>query len=331
MAVGTGPALLALDCLGLAILWPLTLLLAAPQLPGLQGPAALIVYPVFALLALYALGLYRREAGASLRRALGRVPLAATISALAASGALLLLAPDAARLGIAAGGCVLTGAVGARVTFDAMRRRGLLTRSVLILGAGQRAWDLVWLLRTEGRTIGYQFQFLHDPALGPIDPRLADQSYGPVITAGIGGIRAAALDLRPDEIVVAPDERRGMDIQGLLDCKIAGFPVSEYLSFLEHEVRRVDIKRIELGWLLYSDGFQLTLLDRILKRTLDLAASTIGLIVMGPFLLAAMLAIRLQDGGPALYKQTRVTLQGREFQIFKLRTMRADAERGGAV
>ncbi len=331
MAVGTGPALLALDCLGLVILWPATLLLAAPGLPRLQGAAALIAYPAFALLALYAVGLYRREAGASLRRALRRVPVAATAGALAASATMLLLAPDAARLGIAAGGCVLTGAVGARVAFDALRRRGLLSRSILILGAGQRAWDLVWMLRKEGRTIGYVIQFLHDPALGAIDPRLEDGCYGPVLTVGPGGIRATALDIRPDEIVVAPDERRGMDLQGLLDCKIAGFPVSEYLSFLEREVRRVDIKRIELGWLLYSDGFQLTVLDRFLKRSLDLAASLVGLLLLGPFLLIAMLAIRLEDGGPMLYRQARVTLNGREFQIFKLRTMRIDAERGGAV
>ena len=102
-----------------------------------------------------------------------------------------------------------------------------------------------------------------------------------------------------------------MDLQGLLDCKINGFPVSEYLGFLEREVRRVDIKRIEMSWLLYSDGFYMGPLDRILKRGLDLTASTAGLLVLGPLLLAAALAIKLEDGGPALYRQTRVTLQGR--------------------
>jgi exopolysaccharide biosynthesis polyprenyl glycosylphosphotransferase len=96
-------------------------------------------------------------------------------------------------------------------------------------------------------------------------------------------------------------------------------------------VRRVDIKRIELGWLLYSDGFHMGVLDRILKRALDLTVSLIGLVLFGPFVLAAAIAVKLEDGGPALYKQTRVTLQGREFQILKLRTMRIDAERGGAV
>lgn len=57
IALGTGPALLALDCIGLLLLWPATVLLAAPTLSGLHSAAALIVYPAFALLTLYALGL----------------------------------------------------------------------------------------------------------------------------------------------------------------------------------------------------------------------------------------------------------------------------------
>ena len=79
MAVRTGPALLALDCIGLLLLWPATMLLLAPHLPGLEGIAALVIYPAFGLASLYAMGLYRRDAGASLRRALGRVPIAATV------------------------------------------------------------------------------------------------------------------------------------------------------------------------------------------------------------------------------------------------------------
>jgi sugar transferase (PEP-CTERM system associated) len=244
---------------------------------------------------------------------------------------MLFFAPDAARLGVDAGACVFTGAAGARIAFDALRRRGMVFRRLLILGAGRRAWDLVHILGREGRTLGYQITFLHDPALGSVDPRLLDNSAGDIITAGPGGIREAAMRLCPDEIVVAPDERRGMDLHGLLDCKIKGFPVSEYLGFVEREVRRVDIKRIELSWLLYSDGFHMGALDRLLKRALDLAVSIIGLVLFGPFVLAAALAVKLEDGGPALYKQTRVTLHGREFQILKLRTMRIDAERSGAV
>ena len=46
---------------------------------------------------------------------------------------------------------------------------------------------------------------------------------------------------RADEIVVAPDERRGMALKSLITCRAAGYPVSEYSSFLEKEVCRIDI------------------------------------------------------------------------------------------
>jgi exopolysaccharide biosynthesis polyprenyl glycosylphosphotransferase len=134
-----------------------------------------------------------------------------------------------------------------------------------------------------------------------------------------------------DQIVVAPDERRGLALTGLLACKVAGIPVAQYLSFLEQEVRRIDLKRMELGWLLYGDGLHFGAVDRLLKRMLDLFASASVLLLLSPFLIAAMLAIKFEDGGPALYRQLRITRGGKPFLINKLRTMCIDAEADGAV
>jgi sugar transferase (PEP-CTERM system associated) len=130
---------------------------------------------------------------------------------------------------------------------------------------------------------------------------------------------------------VAPDERRGMPLDSLLACKKEGFPVIQYLTFLEHEIRRVDIRRVEVGWLLYSNGFYFGTLDNVLKRVLDVTVSLVLLIVFSPFLIGAAIAIKLDDGGPVLYSQERVTRNERNFKIFKLRTMRIDAEKFGAV
>ena len=55
------------------------------------------------------------------------------------------------------------------------------------------------------------------------------------------------------------------------------------------------------------------------------------LLLTAPFVAAAMLAIRLDGPGPVLYRQQRVTRDGHVFEILKLRTMRVDAERHGAV
>ncbi|MDO4261039.1 MAG: sugar transferase [Eubacteriales bacterium] len=70
--------------------------------------------------------------------------------------------------------------------------------------------------------------------------------------------------------------------------------------------------------------------QRVLKRGMDLFVSAALLIVASPFMLLTALAIKLEDGGPALFKQERVTLHGRKFYIYKFRSMIVDAERHGA-
>jgi lipopolysaccharide/colanic/teichoic acid biosynthesis glycosyltransferase len=66
------------------------------------------------------------------------------------------------------------------------------------------------------------------------------------------------------------------------------------------------------------------------NRALDVAGSALGLAVSSPFLAVAALAIKLDDGGPVLYRQRRVGHRGEEFDLLKLRTMVVGAEKQGA-
>ena len=67
-----------------------------------------------------------------------------------------------------------------------------------------------------------------------------------------------------------------------------------------------------------------------LNRLLDVAVAGAGLAVTSPLLAAAAIAVKLQDGGPVLYRQTRVGKDGRDFELLKLRTMVEGAEHQGA-
>jgi lipopolysaccharide/colanic/teichoic acid biosynthesis glycosyltransferase len=66
------------------------------------------------------------------------------------------------------------------------------------------------------------------------------------------------------------------------------------------------------------------------NRVLDLTIAGGGLVVASPFLAVAALAVKLGDGGPVLYRQTRVGKDGRDFELLKLRTMVVGAETQGA-
>ena len=67
-----------------------------------------------------------------------------------------------------------------------------------------------------------------------------------------------------------------------------------------------------------------------MNRALDVALAGAGLLVASPLLAAAAVAIKLEDGGPVLYRQTRVGKDGGDFELLKLRTMIVGAEQQGA-
>jgi lipopolysaccharide/colanic/teichoic acid biosynthesis glycosyltransferase len=68
----------------------------------------------------------------------------------------------------------------------------------------------------------------------------------------------------------------------------------------------------------------------VIRRLLDVTIASAALLLASPVLAAAMLAIRLESRGPAIYRQRRVGLHGRAFDVFKLRTMVDGAEHIGA-
>jgi lipopolysaccharide/colanic/teichoic acid biosynthesis glycosyltransferase len=66
------------------------------------------------------------------------------------------------------------------------------------------------------------------------------------------------------------------------------------------------------------------------NRALDVAIASAGLLLASPFLAAGAIAVKLEGGGPVLYRQTRVGKDGVDFELLKLRTMIVGAETQGA-
>lgn len=69
----------------------------------------------------------------------------------------------------------------------------------------------------------------------------------------------------------------------------------------------------------------------MIKRGMDIVLSLIALILFSPFMIPTAIAIKLYDGGPVFYKQVRLTKNGREFYVYKFRSMRVDAEKDGVA
>lgn len=78
-------------------------------------------------------------------------------------------------------------------------------------------------------------------------------------------------------------------------------------------------------------GNGLTLEQRFVKRVMDIVLCSIAMVVAAPIMLIVAIAIKLEDGGPVFFKQERVTIGGKKFDILKFRSMIVDAEKNGQV
>ena len=78
-------------------------------------------------------------------------------------------------------------------------------------------------------------------------------------------------------------------------------------------------------------NFGLNFEQRFIKRLCDILFSAVGLVITSPILLITAIAIKLGDKGPVIYSQKRCSLNGKEFMVYKFRSMVVDAEKDGIV
>jgi len=115
--------------------------------------------------------------------------------------------------------------------------------------------------------------------------------------------------------------------QALADLYFSGVPTYTLELFHQTYWRKIPLYRLSQTWL-FQEGFQIArepVFER-LKRVSDVVLSSLGLLLSLPLIAAAALAIKLEDGGPIFFRQTRIGRNRVPFPLFKLRTMRATAD-----
>ena len=130
-----------------------------------------------------------------------------------------------------------------------------------------------------------------------------------------------------DRVMLAPgltESRRRVEMV----CELAdhGVHVDLVPSWSDVIGARLDLHEMEGMPLLTVPRTGLRRSSRAMKRALDLAVATAGLIVLSPILLTCALAIRIESTGGALFRQRRVGRDGEPFEVFKFRSMYLDAD-----
>jgi sugar transferase (PEP-CTERM system associated) len=203
-----------------------------------------------------------------------------------------------------------------------------MKRRILVLGEGQYADAIVEYLKGPGRSHFHHTRTISSwrPAGGA--PRLGNLLLKVAPEERLS-LWAVAEHLRADEIVVAVDDRRGLPVSELLECKLQGVAIVDALTFWEREAGQIDPVHAGVGWLTFSGGFAFDRRHRVVKRASDLVIAAAFLLAVLPLALLTALAIRIESRGPIFYRQERVGLNGRIFRVWKFRSMRVDAEGDG--
>jgi exopolysaccharide biosynthesis polyprenyl glycosylphosphotransferase len=190
-------------------------------------------------------------------------------------------------------------------------KAGVLQRRVLLIGHRDEIEEVQRRVDYDGAS--------DVKVVGAISPR---QLIGDMeaLDAGIASSRAHAVVMAaslPFEILEQVIDR----------CFVNGIGVSLLPSGIQTlGAASFELRQSQLGLLLHVFPMRFGLPQLAIKRTMDLSLTLLGLAVIWPLLILIALLVKLDSKGPILFRQTRVGVGGRGFQILKFRTMVLDAE-----
>lgn len=104
--------------------------------------------------------------------------------------------------------------------------------------------------------------------------------------------------------------------------------VNVYFNPYLEDIMEVNAKHYVLDdvYLFNKNNKTLTMEQRIIKRLLDIGLSLFLGVLTSPLWICGAIAVKLYDGGPVFFKQKRATIHGKEFDVYKLRTMKVNVE-----
>jgi exopolysaccharide biosynthesis polyprenyl glycosylphosphotransferase len=177
---------------------------------------------------------------------------------------------------------------------------------------------------------GYQVVGVLDDAL-----TVGDDFAGSRVVGGIQELDRAARELSADQVFIAlPGGDRERLLALVKRCEDERLEFKIVPDLLDVMSTRIEANSIDGLPLVGIRRSRLVGANAALKRAIDVVVSALGLLLLSPLLLLVTILIRITSpGGPAVFRQKRIGYQGREFEVFKFRTMvpNAEAETGPVV
>ena len=211
-----------------------------------------------------------------------------------------------------------------RMVYEWIIARPVFREKVFVLGSGERAQHIVELISGR-RDIGMEVVGWEGTS-----PSAAVGSREDFAEA-LGRLRDKDGKLTFSRVVIAMQDRRGaLPVRDLLQLRFDGVVIEDACDLLERLSGKMLLDGLRPSNFIYSQGFRIKPSQQISRRIVSTIAAAVGLLLFAPFLPFVILAVRVSSKGPIFFKQTRVGMGGRPFQVVKFRTMRTDAEAAGA-
>ena len=133
-------------------------------------------------------------------------------------------------------------------------------------------------------------------------------------------------------IVTSPSQMPETLLNRLMGIRISGMRIVTLNDFYEKYLARLPIFHLDQQWIATAHGFELihNPIGLRFKRYIDIMVSVVLAVILLPVWVLTALLVLVTSGLPVLYRQERVGENGRKFTAFKFRTMKRDAEAGGA-
>ena len=148
------------------------------------------------------------------------------------------------------------------------------------------------------------------------------------IDEGIDKIMAKAKEFEGIVVGDVPSHDRNLILKKCYDSSIRVYMIPKISDILVRSSTNLNLFDTPI-LLSKNEGLQID--QMAVKRFIDIVVSLIGIILTSPLFVMFGAAIHLADRGPVFYTQTRLTIDGKLFKIYKFRTMRVDAEKDGVA
>jgi exopolysaccharide biosynthesis polyprenyl glycosylphosphotransferase len=205
-------------------------------------------------------------------------------------------------------------------------RRGEIGFNTIVIGSGSKSLEIIKSYTSQDMWGGYRFVGFVDiknnirPELKEVCPHLGN----------FEDIEKIVSEHKAEEVIIAIECIEHHEIERIISkLQICNVSIKIIPDLFEILIGKIELSLIEGTPLLLISSHLMPVWEQNLKNLSDKLISLFSIILLSPVYLVLAICVKLSSKGPIIYKQKRVGLHGKEFTIYKFRSMHVDAEKNG--